>query len=91
MPNNSLHEKIGAFSADIETLKKGHDSILGKLDVIEDKREIQFQSLDVRLDKQRWGIVASTFTAGLAPFVASSPIGKEVVTSLITYIEKLFA
>ena len=98
MPSPSLHEKIGSFSADIVTLKRGHESILEKMDKTEDKRDGQFSAIDERLvkqneklDKQKWGIIASTFTAGLAPFVASSTMGQKVVTSLVTYIQHLFA
>ena len=91
MPSNTLHEKIGSFSADIVTLKKGHESILDKMDRTDEKREEQFKSLDERLDKQKWGITMSIITTALAPFVASSTMGKEVITSLITYIQHLFA
>lgn len=91
MPDHALHEKIGAFSADINTLKKGHESILDKMDKTEEKREVQFKAIDERLDKQKWGITLTIITSALAPFVASSAIGKEVLTSLVVYIQHLFA
>ena len=109
MSDNILHEKIGSFSADIATLKEGHVSILQTLDKIEEKRDKQFEAIEVKLedqnkerakhnkeqaakfDKMKWGIVGSTITTFSAPFVATSTMGKEVLHSLIVYIEKLFA
>jgi tetrahydromethanopterin S-methyltransferase subunit G len=103
------HEKLGYFAADIATLKKGHDSILEKMDKTEGKRDKQFEGIEVKLDNQnketakhnkeqvekfdkvKYGIVVSVFTAAVSPFAASSPLGQKVVSSLVVYIEKLFA
>lgn len=85
------HEKLGYFAADIENLKKGHSTILDKMDKIEDKRDGQFGDINNKIDKQKWGLIGATFTAGIAPFLASSNVGQDVVKSLVVYIGKLFA
>lgn len=85
------HEKLGHFAADIQNLKSGHEMILTKMDKIEDKREVQFKTIDEKFNKQKWGLVLVIFTSSVSPFVAGSSFSKSVLSSLVVYIEKLLS